>query len=216
MQYVLLAHKCRSSDNMMVVIQESASLLLSPECAADLMRPMLTGEKAKSPTKSCISRAQLPMDTSYMILHRLANHALEVHPRSYYLAWDSLPQYGRDVMGVLMFSVEVKILPKLFVKLQKLKRLWEAPIEGGDLDLAQFTEERLQEELRLMASIELGVAEHRPPLVNLGFGASGFAQKLRTLCRSVRLEHFRGAGLKAVISALVSSMKITAQSRRSG
>ena len=139
-----------------------------------------------------------------MILHRLANHALEVHPRSYYLAWDSSPQYGRDVMGVLMFSVEVQILPKLFVKLQKLKRLWEAPIEGGDLDLAQFTEERLQEELRLIASIELGVAEHRPPLVNLGFGASSFAQKLRTLRHAIRLEHFRGAGLKTVISALIS------------
>ena len=118
-------------------------------------------------------------------------------------------------MGVLMFSVEVKILPKLFVKLQKLKRLWEAPIEGGDLDLAQFTEERFQEELRLMASIELGVAEHRPPLVNLGFGASGFAQKLRTLCHAIRLEHFRGAGLKAVISALVSSSEFTARIRRS-
>ena len=147
------------------------------------------------------------MGTAYMILHRLANHALEAHPRSYYLAWDSSPQYGRDVMGVLMFSVEVKILPKFFVKLQKLKRLWEAPIEGGNLDLAQFTEERLQEELRLMASIELGVAEHRPPLVNLGFGASNFAQKLRTLCHAIRLGHFRGAGLEAVISALVSSMQ---------
>ena len=206
-QYVLLAHKCRSSDNMMAVMQESASLLLSPECAADLMQPMLTGEKTRPPSKAAISRAQLPMDTAYMILHRLANHALEVHPRSYYLAWDSSPQYGRDVMGVLLFSVEVKILPKLFVKLQKLKRLWEAPMEGGDLDLAQFTEERLQEESRLIASIELGVAEHRPPLVNLGFGASGFAQKLRTLCHAIRLEHFRGAGLKAVISALVSSMQ---------
>ena len=123
MQYVFLAHKCRSSDNMMVVIQESASLLLSPECVAGLMRPTLTGEEAKPPSKASISRAQLPMDTAYMILHRLANHTPEVRPRSYYLAWDSSPQYGRDVMGVLMFSVEVKILPKLFVKLQKLKRL---------------------------------------------------------------------------------------------
>ena len=43
MQYVLLAHKCRSSDNMMAVMQESASRLLSLECAANLMRPMLEG-----------------------------------------------------------------------------------------------------------------------------------------------------------------------------
>ena len=112
-------------------------------------------------------------------------------------------------------QLAAQVMKSLGVGLQEYVEA-KAGLEAGGLEIIRVLhapyseaplEERLQEEVRLMASIELGVSEHRPPLFNLGFGASGFAQKLRTLCHAIRLEHFRGAGLKAVILALVSSMQ---------
>ena len=207
-RYVLLAHKLRSSDTLLAVIKESVAIMIS-QAAADELETLRMSGKCKPPDKSAISRAQLPMDATFMLLHRIRNwdDLINGHPRAYYVAWDSSPQYGRDVLGIILRSVYVHMITKLFVMMQKLKRLWEAPALGAELDLDQFTAEKCEQELVLMERIGLGVFEHRPPLCNLGFGASSFAQKLRTYCHSLRLEHFTSAGLQEVISSTVSSMQ---------
>lgn len=120
-----------------------------------------------------------------------------------YLAWDSSPQYGRDFELALVMSIRRKDLVMLLRAVHRLLTMWsaaEAPWED-----ASILQERVVEERELMNACRVKIKRHCLPTTLVGFGRSGFSNKLRTLLHAMRLEHFHYESLVNYVSEIITT-----------
>ena len=120
-----------------------------------------------------------------------------------YLAWDSSPQYGRDYELALVVSIRREDLVFLLRAVHRLFKMWsasEAPWEDASILHARVVEER-----ELMNACRVKIKRHCLPTTLVGFGRSGFSNRLRTLLHAMRLEHFNYESLVNYVSEIITT-----------
>jgi hypothetical protein len=120
-----------------------------------------------------------------------------------YLTWDSSPQYGRDYELALVMSIRRKDLVFLLRAVHRLFTIWSA--SEAPWDDASILHERIVEERELMNACRVKIKRHCLPTTLVGFGRSGFSNRLRTLLHAMRLEHFHYESLVNYVSEIITT-----------
>ena len=120
-----------------------------------------------------------------------------------YLTWDSSPQFKRDYVLAVLRSILRSELPKLFQLMVEMRRLWERTASEPE-DFNVFgCRDRRRREREMMATLRAAIVTHALPAVLVGFGASSFAFKFKTLIHALRLEHFSDECLAHLIKEII-------------
>jgi hypothetical protein len=198
-EFILLSTHLKDASELRMILRDASKLILPPSTHS-LVESMLATKRV--PDKAEISRTKLYMDVGLMLYMRLQN-SLPRPPYCRSLAWDSSPQGGRDYELAVVRSIMTTNLVPIFEAMYVLFHHWD---DKPWLLGPEEVERKRQEEEVIMKGIRRDIETHALPATGVGFGASGFASKVKSLMHACRLEQFTNKMLDIYIRELSTNV----------